>query len=95
MNWTVVVYFGPMFLVMVWWVISARKWFKGPKVNVQHMMLGRQGNVIDGEGKGHGPDSSSDNEVTAADIKADLALGQQATHVEEMLPWKTVPRKKA
>ena len=54
MNWTVVVYFGPIFLVMCWWFISARKWFKGPKVNVQHMMLGREENVIEGEGEGKG-----------------------------------------
>jgi hypothetical protein len=70
MNWTVVVYFGPMFLVMIWWVISARKWFKGPKVNVQHMMLGREGNVIDGKGKSNDGDSSSDHVVRAADIKS-------------------------
>jgi amino acid transporter len=66
MNWTVVVFFGPMFLVMIWWLVSARKWFKGPKINVQHMMLGREGNVIDGKGD----DSSSDNAITAADIKS-------------------------
>jgi amino acid transporter len=34
MNWTVVVYGGPMVLVSLWWAISARKWFKGPKINV-------------------------------------------------------------
>lgn len=31
-----------MAMILVWWVVSARKWFKGPKVNVQHMMLGRE-----------------------------------------------------
>lgn len=41
MNWTVLVYGGPMFAIVVWWVCGARKWFKGPKVNVQHLMLGR------------------------------------------------------
>ena len=47
MNWTVVVYGGPMFLVTVWWFVSARTWFKGPKVNVEHLMLGREdGNVV-------------------------------------------------
>jgi hypothetical protein len=30
-----------MFLVAVWWVVSARKWFKGPTINVEHHMLGR------------------------------------------------------
>ncbi|THX88538.1 amino acid transporter [Aureobasidium pullulans] len=42
MNWTCLVYGGPMAMILVWWVVSARKWFKGPKVNVQHMMLGRE-----------------------------------------------------
>lgn len=61
MNWTVLVYGGPMVFVMIWWFVSAHKWFKGPKVNVTHMMLGREGNVIDGEGKNDG-DSSSDGQ---------------------------------
>ncbi|EIM79395.1 amino acid permease [Stereum hirsutum FP-91666 SS1] len=41
MNWTVVVWGGPMFLAMVWWVVDAREWFKGPKINVEHQMLAR------------------------------------------------------
>lgn len=36
MNWTVVVYFGPMLLAFAWFMIDARKWFKGPKVNLEH-----------------------------------------------------------
>lgn len=31
MNWTCLVYGGPMVFVLVWWVVSARKWFRGPK----------------------------------------------------------------
>ncbi|KAG9520426.1 amino acid transporter, partial [Aureobasidium melanogenum] len=57
MNWTCVVYGGPMFMIMIWWVVSARKWFKGPKVNVQHMMLGREmegADVLIGEDVGAG-----------------------------------------
>lgn len=42
MNWTAVVYGGPMIFVMIWWVVSARKWFKGPKVNLDHLMHGRE-----------------------------------------------------
>jgi hypothetical protein len=38
-----------MFLVTVWWFISAHKWFKGPKVNIEHMMLGR-GEIVEGQG---------------------------------------------
>jgi len=40
MNWTVVVYGGPMLLVILWWIISAHKWFKGPKINVEHVIHG-------------------------------------------------------
>ena len=49
-----------MLFVLIWWVVSARKWFKGPKVNVEHLMLGREGNTLEGEevkGKGNGSDS--------------------------------------
>ena len=60
MNWTCAVYGGPMTGAVLWWFISARKWFKGPKVNIEHQMLGREGNAIDGEefyeGKGSGGD---------------------------------------
>ncbi|KAF1944086.1 amino acid transporter [Clathrospora elynae] len=48
MNWTCVVYGGPMFLVTIWWFVSAHKWFKGPKVNIEHMMLGREETVVIG-----------------------------------------------
>ena len=27
-----------MAAILVWWLLSARKWFKGPRVNVQHLM---------------------------------------------------------
>ena len=39
MNWTCLVYGGPMTLITVWWLVDAKKWFKGPKVNVEHRML--------------------------------------------------------
>ncbi|KAK4622425.1 hypothetical protein CLAFUR0_07351 [Fulvia fulva] len=49
MNWTAVVYGGPMMLITVWWMVSARKWFKGPKVNLDHLMHGGEvAEVIDG-----------------------------------------------
>ncbi|KAI1908808.1 GABA/polyamine transporter [Ophidiomyces ophidiicola] len=41
MNWTAVVYGGPMLGVLIWWVVDARKWFKGPRVNLDHHMLDR------------------------------------------------------
>jgi amino acid transporter len=39
MNWTIVVYGGPMTCVLIWWFVSARKWFKGPKINVEVSIL--------------------------------------------------------
>ncbi|PGH27043.1 hypothetical protein AJ80_01228 [Polytolypa hystricis UAMH7299] len=60
MNWTCVVYAGPMLAITIWYIVDARKWFTGPKVNVEHHMLGREGNVVigverkDGEGEGGG-----------------------------------------
>ncbi|KAF5859475.1 hypothetical protein ETB97_002827 [Aspergillus alliaceus] len=36
MNWTCLVWGAPMLAVSIWWVVDAHKWFKGPKVNVEH-----------------------------------------------------------
>jgi amino acid transporter len=63
MNWTCLVYGGPMLGAMIWWAISARKWFKGPKVNVEHQMLGRDGTVLEG------------NEVRTKDLDAGSLSG--------------------
>ncbi|CAE7202628.1 hypothetical protein CFE70_008476 [Pyrenophora teres f. teres 0-1] len=64
MNWTCVVYGGPMLFVTIWWFVSAHKWFKGPKVNIEHMMLG-QHVVISGQAVSvHSKDGSgSEGEV--------------------------------
>jgi amino acid transporter len=65
MNWTVVVYGGPMFLVMVWWVVSARHWFKGPKINVEHHMVGRnlEEGVLEGVDKVSSREEGSDSGI--------------------------------
>lgn len=34
MNWTVVVYFGPLLIFAVWWVVDAHKWYVGPRPNI-------------------------------------------------------------
>lgn len=36
MNWTSLVYGAPMLAVTIWWLVDAHRWFKGPKVNVEH-----------------------------------------------------------
>jgi hypothetical protein len=61
MNWTCLVYGGPMLGAMIWWVVSARKWFKGPKVNIEHHMLDRAENVINGKGELEGEASGGDS----------------------------------
>lgn len=37
-----------MLLVIIWWFVSAHKWFKGPKINVEHHMLGRDEGIVEG-----------------------------------------------
>lgn len=52
--------------ILIWWVVSARHWFKGPKVNIEHQMLGREGNVVEGR------EAASDSgETSTASIKKD------------------------
>jgi hypothetical protein len=47
-----------MLFINIWWAVSARKWFKGPKVNLEHTMLGSDGNEIVGKS---GDNSSADD----------------------------------
>jgi hypothetical protein len=72
MNWTCLVYGAPMLGALIWYFVSARKWFKGPKVNIEHMMLGREGNVVQGETKGL--DSGSDVQPVEADSKVPVEV---------------------
>ena len=77
MNWTCLVYGGPMLFVVIYWFVDAHKWFKGPKVflattemllgastnvpsqvNIEHQMLGRPGNVVEGQGDDSGDSSA-------------------------------------
>ncbi|EHL03464.1 putative Uncharacterized amino-acid permease [Glarea lozoyensis 74030] len=75
MNWTIVVYGVPMFFVIVWWFVSAHKWFKGPKVNVEHAIHERE--VV--EGIEH---SSTSDDHSIPDKKADLASGSAPAPME-------------
>ena len=54
-----------MTLALLWFAIDAHKWFKGPKVNIEHMMLGREEAVINGEG--HDSGESSANSLSDAE----------------------------
>lgn len=63
MNWTAVVYGGPMFAIIIWWFVSARKWFNGPVVNLEHVMHGRaaqKANILDGQSPSSDDDGAGD-----------------------------------
>lgn len=32
-------------VLVIWWFVSAHKWFKGPKVNLEHLMLDREDGI--------------------------------------------------
>lgn len=55
MNWTCVIYGGAMGLAISWYGINARKWFKGPRINVNH---------IAGVDVSSEPSESNDHEAT-------------------------------
>ena len=42
MNWTCLVYGGPMLFVIIYWFVDAHKWFKGPKVRLLFNILYNQ-----------------------------------------------------
>ena len=71
MNWTCVVYGGPMGLILIWWAVSARKWFKGPKGNLEHLMHGREGGehqVIEGKDVSGDQSSASNQDDLAGSL---------------------------
>lgn len=39
-NYTCLIYFGTMLLSLIYYAVDARKWFKGPRVNVEHLIHG-------------------------------------------------------
>jgi hypothetical protein len=38
MNYTCLIYGGVMLLALLWYAVDARHWFKGPKINVEHLI---------------------------------------------------------
>ncbi|KAL3475843.1 amino acid permease-domain-containing protein [Aspergillus californicus] len=65
MNWTCLVWGAPMLAVSIWWVVDARKWFKGPKVNIEHAV---HGDVIVGISQ-----EQEEQRATALDAPADTS----------------------
>lgn len=70
---------------MIWWVVSARHWFKGPKVNLEHLMLDRDdqaaalqhsnGDVL--EGKDADRSSSEEGEGGIMSVPGKMPSGKQ------------------
>ncbi|KAI1103211.1 amino acid transporter [Jackrogersella minutella] len=61
MNWTSLVYGAPMLFIIVWFFVDAHKWFKGPKINIEHHMLHQQLVGVEGVDASAGSDTSSKN----------------------------------
>ncbi|KAL9105231.1 MAG: hypothetical protein Q9227_009558 [Pyrenula ochraceoflavens] len=65
MNYTCLIYGGVMLLALLWYAMDARKWFRGPKINVEHLMYGAaRERVLDEKGQGNGsesPESTAEN----------------------------------
>ncbi|KAG9231779.1 amino acid transporter-like protein [Amylocarpus encephaloides] len=50
MNYACLIYGGSMFLALLWYAVDARRWFKGPRINVEHMLHSRDVNGESDEG---------------------------------------------
>ena len=49
-----------MLFAMIWWFAGAKKWFKGPKVNLEHVLPGRKAQYAEIQPKELSGDSSSE-----------------------------------
>jgi len=67
-----------MAIVIAWWFISAHKWFKGPVINVEHHMLGREEQVV------NGVDGTSDSEVQSIPVKKAELEGESSQVAAEL-----------
>lgn len=63
MNWTVVVYFGPMLLAWIYYMVAAHKWYKGPKSNLDP-------NTVVYEHYDGIPDEPNDKEYVKEDVSS-------------------------
>ncbi|KAG9005132.1 hypothetical protein FRB94_001824 [Tulasnella sp. JGI-2019a] len=73
MNWTVVVWAGPLFLAFIWFEVSAHKWFKGPVVNLEHQIYDIQpAYTRDGDRSSAGNQDSSLDKNPKTDVKTSV-----------------------
>ncbi len=79
MNWTVVVYFGPMLIILIWYLVDARKWFKGPVLNIDHVLV-EDSEVITGKEIVVTGDDLDKNRKASSTIDSDPKLSQENEH---------------
>jgi hypothetical protein len=71
MNYTCLIYGGVMLLAVLWYAVDARHWFKGPKINVEHLIHVK---VVEGQeaesdrGRSRNRDGNSDEDVNVREI---------------------------
>lgn len=66
-----------MLLITIWWFVDAHKWFKGPKVNIEHHMQSYkhetsfvEGMVAyEGSSKYRSPSSAPGKDVVNVEVK--------------------------
>ena len=69
-----------MLIVVIWWFVSARKWFKGPKVNLEHLMHGREDQAADIKKAEVHEDSSSDDNHIPGSMPEGYQVGDMKPH---------------
>jgi hypothetical protein len=71
MNYTCLIYGGVMLLALLWYAVDARHWFKGPKINVEHLIHIK---VVEGQeaksdmGRSRDRDRDSDKDANVREI---------------------------
>lgn len=65
MNWTVVVYFGPMSFALLYFLVYAHTFFKGPKLNVAHLIYAEDSpkRLEDSEGVIEGYEPAQEDDI--------------------------------
>lgn len=68
MNWTCLIYGGAMMFAMIYYAVSGRKWFKGPRLNVGVVT---EGDAMGEKGVGQsaGSDSGNTDESPIEEVK--------------------------
>lgn len=66
-----------MLAVLVWWVVDARKWFKGPKVNVEHALVAHDVPEMVGVGDDKSSESGEAKPTTSTKETVDVTSGDK------------------